>query len=1134
MNRFLLGAASTALTTVLVSNVADASRPLPDSALQQYAEAAQRNVIVVLRDQIEQLPPLRRSGARAQALLSAQNSLLGNWPQLKGRHFHSFSTINAFATRVTASEAAQLKAHPAVKAVVDDAIIAAPKRPEPNSPAGLPGAVGDGKLCNTLEPEALQVTNTAFLDTSVPQAQTLRDGNGQLLTGKGVKVAFLADGLDPNIKGFSRADGSKVFIDYQDFSGDPAGTPTGGGEAFGDASSIAANDVVAGKPLSFDISKYVNAAHPLPSGCNIRVRGMAPGASLVGLKVFGAQGATFSTYVQAIEYAVLVDDVDVINESLGTNSLPPSINPLVLANRAAVRAGVVVTESSGDAGPGTLDDEGAEDAVISVGGTTTFRAYAQTGDAVIPLLAQKSYLNNNISALSSSGISSRRTKTIDVVAPGEVGWALCSTDVKLYEECLSLTSGGGAPSPIEVFGGTSESSPLVAGEAALIIQAYRSTHRGSDPSPALVKQIIMSTSTDLGAPTQEQGAGLINSLAAVNAALSIDGPGYQPRSGASLLAQPTSAGVTDDPGAEELRVFTVTNNGSSAVHLAPALEALAPAFRGETLTVKSDPATEPRFINVAGAMRAYATQTFNVPGNADHLDASVAFKNPLDQLASNPPLLLLALVDPKGRLAAYSAPQGLGSGYGHVDVVSPKAGQWTAVIYTRIPGVAGSYSGPVQFSWSAQRFESVGSVFPARFDLPPGATMPLFAQFSMPGKPGDLSAAIRFEHSPGAENATFPAIPVSLRTLVPMNAHGGSFEGTLTGGNGRAGTGPQQVFKFDVPAGIDNLGLSFKTSDPGYLLEGLLVDPNGMQLSVAPNLDAVDGSATAVMELYHNNPQPGRWSFILLQNFASSGNQTSLPFKSVVSFNSLKISAPTLPNGAQVMLSASAKPMTVAVKVVNNGSTTQQYFADGRLSGTTLMSLPPLQCGDVTTIPGTCGLFLLPTQTSEVSFVGQSTVPINMSAANAVGFNVGGTFNPNVFAKPASASNRNTAIATVSAPELPYSFWSLSPALIGPFGPAGAPNEPFAAAAFAHSAPFDTALSADSGDLWSDVVFNTNTFNPLVLAPGESGVITLTITPDPKMVGQTVSGYVYVDTFNPQVSIGDELVRIPYSYTVAP
>ena len=39
--------------------------------------------------------------------------------------------------------------------------------------------IGRAPLCNTLEPEALQLTHTAFLDNSKPQAQQVRDGNGQ-------------------------------------------------------------------------------------------------------------------------------------------------------------------------------------------------------------------------------------------------------------------------------------------------------------------------------------------------------------------------------------------------------------------------------------------------------------------------------------------------------------------------------------------------------------------------------------------------------------------------------------------------------------------------------------------------------------------------------------------------------------------------------------------------------------------------------------------------------------------------------------------------------------------------------------------------------------------------------------------
>jgi hypothetical protein len=55
-----------------------------------------------------------------------------------------------------------------------------------------------------------------------------------------------------------------------------------------------------------------------------------------------------------------------------------------------------------------------------------------------------------------------------------------------------------------------------------------------------------------------------------------------------------------------------------------------------------------------------------------------------------------------------------------------------------------------------------------------------------------------------------------------------------------------------------------------------------------------------------------------------------------------------------------------------------------------------------------------------------------------------------------------------------------------------------------------------------------------VLPPGESGTINVTITPNASEVGKTVRGFIYIDTFDFNVFTGDETVRIPYGYTVAP
>lgn len=127
---------------------------------------------------------------------------------------------------------------------------------------------------------------------------------------------------------------------------------------------------------------------------------------------------------------------------------------------------------------------------------------------------------------------------------------MCTPNPALYSECVNDS---GLPASIELFGGTSQSAPFTAAEAALIIQAYRSSHHGSTPSPALVRQIVMSTATDLGAPAQEQGAGLIDTLAAVQAASSYGN--VKQREGLGLLCSPSALSATAAPGKGDVIFF---------------------------------------------------------------------------------------------------------------------------------------------------------------------------------------------------------------------------------------------------------------------------------------------------------------------------------------------------------------------------------------------------------------------------------------------------------------------------------------------------------------------------------------------------------------------------------------------------
>ena len=86
-------------------------------------------------------------------------------------------------------------------------------------------------------------------------------------------------------------------------------------------------------------------------------------------------------------------------------------------------------------------------------------------------------------------------------------------------------------------------------------------------------------------------------------------------------------------------------------------------------------------------------------------------------------------------------------------------------------------------------------------------------------------------------------------------------------------------------------------------------------------------------------------------------------------------------------------------------------------------------------------------------------------------------------------------------------------------------------AAVANTNPFDSAVTASSGDVWAQSVNPAAPYTPVSIGPGQTGTITLTFTPNaPK--GTVVRGFIGVDTFNLVTISGDELINIPYSYKV--
>ena len=67
--------------------------------------------------------------------------------------------------------------------------------------------------------------------------------------------------------------------------------------------------------------------------------------------------------------------------------------------------------------------------------------------------------------------------------------------------------------PFDLFGGTSMSAPIVAGSAALLIEGFNEKDTSYDPF--IIRNILMSTASDLRNDPLTQGAGLVNALDAI-------------------------------------------------------------------------------------------------------------------------------------------------------------------------------------------------------------------------------------------------------------------------------------------------------------------------------------------------------------------------------------------------------------------------------------------------------------------------------------------------------------------------------------------------------------------------------------------------------------------------------------------
>jgi hypothetical protein len=1080
-------------------------------------------VIIVLKDQPAHtaLPDLAARTTSRTNTHAARKTVATAVRHAGGTVRNQLTLVNAVAATVTGAQATQLAHRSDVAEVIPDARIkegpslnaaaaAAAAAPAPTAPA--PGVCPAKPTGVELGPEALPDTHAA---SDVPGAKTARSLG---YTGAGVTVAYMAEGIDIHNPDFTR-NGKSIFSDYKDFSGDGLNAPTSGGEAFIDASAIAAQGNVV-----YNLQHF--SGRPLNRPCKIRVQGEAPGVNLVGLKVYSNGYSSTSGFLQAIDYAVNHDHVNVLNESFGGSLIPDTSQDVIrAADKAAVAAGTTVTVSTGDAGiTNTISSPASDPAVISVGASTTLQAYLQTGYGGARFPGITSWRNDNISSLSSAGFTSTGT-TQDLVAPGDSNFAVCTPNLNKYADCSNYL---GKPSGIEDSGGTSESAPTVAGVAALVIQAYKAGHHGTLPTPGQVKHILTSTAEDINAPAEQQGAGLVDAYKAVILAKAYNGTGKA--TGPVLQSSATQFNRVAKPGTTKTMRDTVTNRGTTTQTIKASSRTLGAYTTIATKTVTLSDASSPKYTDFQALPDNYAKVTFTVPAGQNRLSASIAYQAADDSdLAARD---RMTVVDPTGALVGYSLPQGIGN-YGHVEVRHPVAGTWTAYISSRTSENGGS-EGVVRFAASVAKYKPFGTVSPATLTLAPGQSRTVTLTGTTPTTPGDLGASLVLTSNAAHTTSDVTTIPATLRSKIPAGKQ--SFTQTLTGPNGRDEyPGDDYFYQTTVGSGVPELNAAVNlTKDPDNQFQMALVAPNGNVAAFASNVEMTTSPLAGQVQqlvsgaqLHTLKPAAGLWTLVVEFAPVVDGTAISTPFTVSTDQTPVAASAAGLPHSTSTVLPA-GKKANYFVKVTNSGPSPESYFVDGRLGNSVTYSLANV--GDpAATAPATEGVpvYTVPSHTTgiAVSATTSGTKPIQFDFSSPIG-------DPDI-----ESTSGLSAVGSYSSSFVTPGAWYIAPSQVGPYSSAVTPED-FNSAMSAKTLAFDPALSSSTGDLWRSALDPNVTVNTVTVDPGETAVIQIHITPTAG--AHSVSGTLYIDdadlvadeygTFiSPN---GNDVAALPYSYSV--
>lgn len=573
-----------------------------------------------------------------------------------------------------------------------------------------------------------------------------------------------------------------------------------------------------------------------------RIKGIAPGVKIMSAKVFDARVSSGydSTIIAALEWAA-AQGAHIVNMSLGGVTLPNDGNdPLARAVTALRKRGILVVVSAGNEGQGhgTLKSPGSSPGALTVGASTMYRSFSELGFLAEP----GKWTADGLASFSSLGPSADGRVKPEILAPGAYDWG------------LAPVAGSEEGSSHQLFGGTSQAAPLMAGACALVYQAMHKV-RGRFPTPDELIALVTSTADDLGFPAHMQGAGRVNALRAVQAAL-----GQTP-----VVSMAVPGPVRVAPGHTDKLALELTNLGTepATVPVAPAryepAKALGAAFNGQITQAQS-----PQQLH------------FDVPLGVDLMQVSLDW--PRQEHGPRSARLMLAVYDPKGNFVNYQRPNSSGDvELGHsVDtwISRPMPGRWTARILLRL----GTRDSVQSFTLSMRAFRRQpwdwvqGPAEP--LSLAPGETRQVMLDVQIPK---DVTAGAYAGHIMVGQTAT----PVCVVVPISLEQGRGNFAGSFQHGyQGSWGNGDWLYHDLPVPAGTKSIIASLQWPDIHNALEFYLINPEGATvMGRSNNADILDDGNSAVMgkQIVYANPDPGTWRLVL-HSFAFCGRGMPEPY----------------------------------------------------------------------------------------------------------------------------------------------------------------------------------------------------------------------------------------------------------------